>query len=320
MTRVLVLGTGGTIARAADGYLPVHEVLELVRRQAPAVLSAEVVVEPVDVLSAAAETFAPPEWLAINRAIQERLRRSPAIDGIVVTHGSYTVEETAYFLHLCVATDLPIVLTCAQRLPGVPGADGIANLVDAIRVAADPDSRGRGALVVVHEEIHSARDVVKTSQRPGGFESRGSGPLGSIESDLVTYYRAPERRHTSRSAVTIADPPELPRVDVVMTYAGADGAPIRACVAAGAAGLVVNGFAYAGKPHPMQQDALREALAAGVPVVLVSRGGGGRVPRRSRSEFISGDNLAAQKARILLQLGLLQTTDHARLQTLFDTH
>ena len=135
------------------------------------------------------------QWLEIGRAVADAAL-DPGIDGVVVTHGTFTVEETAFFLHLTVRTDKPIVLVCAQRMRDARGTDGERNLLDAIRTAATPDARGKGVLVVLHEEIHSAREVVKTNQRPGGFKSVGRGLLGHVERDRVSFYHAPLRRHT----------------------------------------------------------------------------------------------------------------------------
>jgi L-asparaginase len=174
-------------------------------------------------------------------------------------------------------------------------------------------------LVVLNEEIHSAREVTKTNQRPSGFDSRGPGLLGSVEADRVSFYRRPTRRHTTNSELGLPSG-DLPRVDVVATYAGADGVATRAFVEAGARGLVVNGFSFSGKPHRNQLPALREAVAAGVPVVLVNRGGDGRIPVETGDGFVRGDNLTAQKARVLLSLALLETTEQAGLQRFFDEY
>ena len=328
---VAIVATGGTIANTSDGRVAVEQVIEDIRRHHPdtvAVLDAPVRVD--DVIREGAETFTPAEWVSIARAVQ-RAADDPAVAGVVVTHGTYTAEETAYLLHLAVRTDKPVVVVCSQRKHGTVGNDGDRNLIDALRVARDPAARGRGVLVLLHEEIHSAREVTKTNQRPGGFRSGSYGLLGSVEADRVTFYRSPERRHTTRSLVGL--PPDgeaLPRVDVVATYAGADGAAVDAFVAAGAAGIVVHGFSFSGKPHRLQLPALQWAVTAGVAVVLTNRGGDGRIPVESWAGpgegaghgdgFVRGDNLTAQKARVLLSLALRETADPVRLQQLFDEH
>lgn len=315
---VTIVATGGTIANMPDGRVAIEHVLEDIRVRHPSEDPGALArIEVLDVLRADAATFTPNEWLVIGRAV-ERALADAAAASVVVTHGTFTVEETAYFLNLTVRGRAPVVLTCSQRKHATLGNDGDRNLLDAFRVALAPEARGKGVLVVVNEEIHAARDVVKTNQRPSGFVSRGSGILGSVEADRVSFYRAPTRRHTSASEFTLTQ--ELPRVDVVATYAGADGVAVRAFIEAGARGLVVNGFAYSGKPHPSQTPALREAVERGVAVVLVNRGGGGRIPVVGDDPFVRGDDLTAQKARILLAVALTRTSEPAELQRVFDEY
>ena len=174
-----------------------------------------------------------------------------------------------------------------------------------------------GVLVTLHEEIHSAREVVKTNQRPGGFISLGSGALGHIEDDQVSFTYAPLRRHTFKSEFDIRALDELPRVDVIAAYVGADDTAAQACVNAGARALVVNGYAYNGRPSHDQLAELEKIAASGIPVVLSSRGGQGRVPINWDDVFIQGDSLVAHKARILLMLGLTKTKDARELQRMF---
>jgi L-asparaginase len=320
LPRVAIVATGGTIANTLQGRIAIDQVLADIRRWYPAGDPADVAELAVtEILREGAETFTPTEWLSISRAVSGCLADA-GTGGVVVTHGTYTAEETAYFLHLTVRSDKPIVVACSQRKHGTIGNDGDWNLRDAVRVAASAQARGKGALVVLNEEIHSAREVTKTSQRPGGFASGGLGILGSIESDRVSFYRSPTRRHTAGSEFTIDDDTNLPRVDIVPTYAGADGVAARAFAAAGARGLVVSGFAYRGRPHRNQLPALEQAVVQGVPVVLTSRGGNGRVPDERGDGFIRGDSLSATKARILLMLALTKTSDHDELQRIFDAY
>ncbi|MCC7367716.1 MAG: asparaginase [Chloroflexi bacterium] len=315
-----MLATGGTIANRVTGRVGIDAVLADIRAWYPeSDVTSVADLDVEDILREGAETFTPAEWLTIGRAAR-RAADDPSVDGIVVTHGTYTAEESAYFLHLAIQTRKPIVVACSQRKHGTIGNDGDKNLLDAVRVAASPRAAGAGALVVLNEEIHSAREVTKTNQRPSGFTSRTYGILGSVEVDRVSFFRTPTRRHTFASAVTLPPTDDLPRVDIVATYAGADGVAVRAFVEAGARGIVVNGFSYSGKPHRNQLEALREAVARGVPVVLVNRGGDGRVPVETGERFVRGDSLTAQKARVLLSLALLKTSDPSELQRIFDEH
>jgi L-asparaginase len=317
---VRIVATGGTIANTLQGRIGVEQVIEDIRAWHPAGDPARFArIAVTEILREGAETFTPDEWLTISRTVNDCVADAD-VDGVVVTHGTYTAEETAYFLHLTVRGEKPVVVVCSQRKHGTIGNDGDWNLGDAVRIAGSAAARGKGVLVVLNEEIHSAREVIKTNQRPGGFASGSLGILGSVEADRVSFYRQPARRHTAMSEFDIRERSELPRVDVVPTYAGADGVAANAFVAAGARGLVVNGFAYRGKPHRNQLAALQEAVAQGVTVILTSRGGDGRVPVERGDGFVRGDNLSAAKARILLMLALTRTTDVAELQRIFDEY
>jgi L-asparaginase len=242
------------------------------------------------------------------------------VDGIIVTHGTFTTEETAYFLHLVVRTEKPVVVVASQRKHDEVGNDGDRNMLDAIRLALSPDARGKGVLVTLHEEIHSAREVVKTNQRPGGFHSLGRGILGHIEDDQVSFYYAPIRRHTFRSEFDIREIGELPRVDVIAAYVGGDDTAAQACVTGGARGLVVSGYAYNGRPSADQLAGIEKIAASGVPVVLSNRGGQGRIPVNWEDPFIQGDSLVPHKARILLMLGLTNTKAPRELQRMFNEY
>jgi L-asparaginase len=258
------------------------------------------------------------------------VEREPADDrtvGVLLTPGTYTHEETAYLLHLVVKTTKPVVVVSSQRRHGTIGNDGDRNLVEAVRVAVSPAARGHGVLSVLNEEIHSARDVVKTSGRPGGFRSGDLGILGYVDESDVAFYRTPLRRHTTGSEFDVADLRGLPRVDIVYTAVGVDGVGVNALVAAARpAGVVVGGFSFDGTPAPRQLEELRSAAENGVAVVLTNRGLGGRVPRpaewsKLRGEpFVSGDTLTPQKARVLLALGLMRTSDRRDLQRIFDEY
>ena len=259
------------------------------------------------------------QWFDVARTASAAAE-DPRVDGIIVTHGTFTTEETAYFLHLVVRTEKPVVVVASQRKHDEIGNDGDRNMLDAIRLALSPDARSKGVLVTLHEEIHSAREVVKTNQRPGGFHSLGRGILGHIEDDQVSFYYAPTRRHTFRSEFDIRDLRELPRVDVIAAYVGGDDTAAQACVAAGAQGLVISGYAYNGRPSADQLAGIEKIAASGIPIVLSNRGGQGRIPVNWEDPFIQGDSLVPHKARILLMLGLTQTKDPRELQRVFNEY
>ncbi|WP_344307585.1 asparaginase [Fodinicola feengrottensis] len=257
------------------------------------------------------------DWLDLARTVQTLLDRADC-DGVVITHGTNTLEETAYFLRLTVNSDKPVVLTGAMRPASALGADGYLNLVRAVQVAAAPQARGRGVLVVMNDRIHDARDVTKAStMRVDAFVAPDSGPLGSTDTDgLVVFSR--ERTHPDSPIFTLPD--VLPRVDIVLSYVDADGVFVEAAVAAGAKGIVCAATG-AGWPTPLQQTALERAAANNVVVCFASRTGSGRVPHPVPGRVITAvtaDSLSPWKAKVLLALALTRTTDLGAIQHLFD--
>jgi L-asparaginase len=238
-----------------------------------------------------------------------------------MTHGTATLEETAYFLHLTVKSDKPMVITGAMRPPTALSTDADINLLDAVRIAASPHAGGMGVLTVLNNEIHSARDVVKTSTfRVQTFRPNDLGFLGYADSEgEVLFYRAPTRKHTTRTEFDVSGRDSLPRVDIVYAYAGSDGMLIDAVRRNGSDGLVVAGFGGGTYP-PVFIEAAAQAVKDGIPVVLASRSTTGRVimtPQKQDAGFIVSDNLLPQKARILLMLGLSVTKDRDELQRMF---
>lgn len=314
MPLIKIISTGGTIANTGQGLIGIDEVLKDIP-QARAMADFEVA-EATRVRSGALQLS---HWHDIARMASAAADDS-RVDAVIVTHGTFTTEETAYFLHLVVRTEKPVVVVASQRKHDEVGNDGDRNMLDAIRLALSPDARSKGVLVTLHEEIHSAREVVKTNQRPGGFHSLGRGILGHIEDDQVSFFYAPIRRHTFRSEFDLREVRELPRVDVVAAYVGGDDTAAQACVAAGAQGLVISGYAYNGRPSADQLGGIEKIAAAGIPVVLASRGGHGRVPVNWEDPFVQGDSLVPHKARILLMLGLTKTKDPRELQRMFNEY
>jgi len=262
------------------------------------------------------------DWLALARRANERLAE-PGVKGVVVTHGSNTVEETGYFLSLTVKSDKPVVLTAAQRQFSTLSSDSPKNFLQAVRVAAADEARGKGALIVANDVINAARDVSKNiSTRLETYSSRDMGALGFVDDDQVTFYRLPVKQHTRTTPFDVSRVQELPRVDIVYTYAGADAALLDAAVAQGAEGIVIAGFPT-GTGTPVMEDAMRRAVARGIPVVMTNRGGMGRVMDKKPAEarpLVWGDNLTPVKARVLLMLALTATRDRAALQQMFEKY
>lgn len=329
--RVYVIGTGGSISFVGDyrtdyinysyrnQHLAIHEMVERV----PEVQQfAEVVSEQL--LNVGSTDVQPAHWLELAKRINQIFRQDPDAAGVAVAHGTATLEETAYFLNLTIKSHKPVVVTGAMRPPTGLGTDADVNLMDCVRVAAAPQSKGRGVLTVLNNEIQAARDVTKTnSYRLETFRSPELGLLGYADSDEeVVFYRTPTRTHTLDTEFDIASVAELPRVDIAYAYAGADDLVIKALAGAGVSGIVAAGLGSGGSP-PKFMAGLRSAQGQGVPVVIATQTGNGRVVRTRRfieEGYIAADNLSPKKARILLMLALTATSDPAEIQRMMLTY
>ncbi|MCC7104272.1 MAG: asparaginase [Chloroflexi bacterium] len=264
----------------------------------------------------------PEDWADLGRKALEAIEQGA--HGVVITHGTNTIEDTAYFLHLTVPTDQPIVVTGSMRPTASMSADGESNLYKSMLLAGSPRAVGVGAMVCLNDAISSARDVSKTrAYRVETFQNQDFGYLGYVDNDdEVLFYRRPTRRHTRQSEFDVRTLEGFPRVDIVTSYPGADGVMIDALVAAGARGIVIAGVG-AGKITTGEHDAAQRALAAGVPTVISARVGIGRIIRTTwnrQYRYVAGDTLSPQKARVLLMLGLTKTSDPDELQRMFDEY
>ena len=249
------------------------------------------------------------------------------VAGVVVTHGTNTLEETAYFLNLTVRSDKPVVLVGAMRPPTALSADGPLNLLNAVRTVLAPDARGKGVLIVLNDEINTARDGTKTNTyRVETFQAPELGWLGYIDADKVTFYRSPTRRHTAQSEFDLERVSTLPRVDILYCYIEPNPALIAAVVSSGAEGIVFAGTG-AGFLSSSERDALAPVLALPPdrrPVIVRSnRTGNGRVVPRTEYDqlgLVPGDTLNPQKARILLMLALTRTRDLDEIRRIFNEY
>lgn len=325
---VRLIATGGTISNRPGGRLTAEQLIESIP-----LLDRFAVAEAEQFDNVESSMLTLDQWLELSRRVSELLSGRPDLAGIVVATGTDTLEETAYFLHLTVRSEKPVVVVGSMRPPQSLSYDGAANLLQGFRVAADNAARGRGVLVVLNNEINSAREVSKThAQRLQTFEARGYGVLGSVDADRVVYYRRTERRHTASSEFDVASIGRLPRVDVLLSYQDASGDLITRAVEAGASGIVIAG-AGAGSVSRDQREAIASVRAAGTPVVVTSRTGGGRVPARPQPgrntrprqtsiapPHIGGEDLSPVKARILLMLALTVTTDPEEIQRMFSEY
>jgi L-asparaginase len=256
--------------------------------------------------------------------VNQLFRDDPEAAGVAITHGTATLEETAYFLNLTVKDRRPVVVTGSMRPPSGLGTDADVNLLDCVRVAAAPQSAGRGVLTVLNNEIQAARHVTKTnSYRLETFRSNELGLLGYADSDeQVVFYHAPDRRHTLESEFDVTGVAQLPQVDIAYAYAGADGRVVQALAASGSAGIVAAGLGSGGSPRAFM-EALKQAQRRGVKVVIATQTGNGRVMRTQRfaeDGYLVADNLPPKKARILLMLALTCTQEQEEIQRMFWTY
>jgi len=328
--KVAFIGTGGTISSLGAGPLDLHDYgLQNNRMEADAILATFPEVQDVaDVFPVRYRAIPSTEinftdWKALVLMCDRLVREHPDLAGIVIGHGTATIEETAYFLSLTLKINIPVVVTGSQRPASALSTDAGLNLVNAVRVAASPASRGMGVLVVLNDEIHAAREVMKTStHRLQTFRAADVGVLGHADGDAVVYYRRPVRAVYPDTEFDVRGLDSIPRVDIALTYAGMDDTIVKALVAAGAKGIVSAGFAP-GFPTPVEADALGQAVAQGIVVVQSTRAGSGRVFHSSRlreQKILVADNLLPQKARLLLALALTKTRDPAEVARIFDTY
>ncbi len=320
----VMLATGGTIAMKNDpvSHAPVPAVSgEELLASVPQIKEVARI-EVKNLSNVPSDYMDEVRWAELQRATVEALRRSD-VSGVIVSHGTDTLEETAYFLDLSVNSDKPIILIGAQRNGSDFDFDGPRNLLNAARLCVSDAAKGKGAMLVMNGQINAAREVTKThTSDVETFKSGDFGFLGNVDEDRVVFYRSPLRRQH----VELLDG-KLPYVEIVPMFGGATGNMVRAAMAAGAKGIVIQGLGWGNVNLPMF-GAIKEAINAGIPVVISTRVPNGRVLPHYRWEgggktlkdagAIMADNLSPQKARILLMLALQTTRDRAAIQTLFD--
>ena len=328
LPRIAVLATGGTIAGSAadasqtSGYQAGVVGVDKLLAAVPA-LASVAHIEAQQVASIDSKDLEASLWTTLAARIAALAARED-IDGIVVTHGTDTLEETAYALHLTVKTPKPVVMTAAMRPSSALSADGPLNLLGAVTVAASHSARGQGVLVAFNNRIHSARDVVKTSTYAvDAFQSPELGALGWVQDGRVEFARTVTRAHTTGTPFVAGA--AWPVVEIVTSYASASRTAVDALVAAGVHGIVVAGTGN-GSIHASVQAALADARAHGIAVVRASRVGSGHVMRNGAAPddalgFVSAGSLNPYKARVLLMLALLAGAyEPPALQRMFDTY
>ncbi|MFM8535167.1 MAG: asparaginase [Acidimicrobiia bacterium] len=334
LPRVHFVATGGTISNRDGGRLSAEE---LAKSMPGVERYAQLTHEQFTNVASSELTLA--QWLGLAKRVNDDFASDKELAGIVVTSGTDTLEETAFFLHLTVRDPRPVVVVGSMRNPSTVGYEGAANLLEGVRVAADPASRNKGALVVLNDEINSARNVTKTDAlRLQTFRSREYGQLGVVDRDRVVYFNQITQKHNEQMEFDLSKVTALPRVDIIMVYQGAPADLIKAAVDNGAKGIVI-AVAGAGATSGNQNEGLNYAASKGVIIVTSTRTGSGRIapPRapegggggnfqptpeqqRRRQFTVAGEDHTPIKARVLLMVALTKTTDRNELQRIFSEY
>jgi L-asparaginase len=325
---IVVLATGGTIAGAAasdvqsgysSGQVGVEQLLNAVpQAKKLAHLKGE------QISNIGSQDMNDEVWIKLATRINDLLAR-PDVSGVVITHGTDTIEETAYFLNLVIKSPKPVVLTASMRPSTALSADGPLNFYNAVAVASNKNAAGRGVLVVVNDWIHGASSLTKTSTTAvQTFLSPLSGLIGTVAYGEVEWYRGPVGKNTVSSDFSVNQTTVLPRVDIIMATENMDGALINAAVAAGAKGIVIAGVGNGNMTKPAL-DALTAQAKRGILCVRSTRVTTGQVGRNvevndDKEGFVASLGLNPQKARVLLRLALLKTTDPATIQRYYDEY
>jgi L-asparaginase len=325
---IKILATGGTIAGAQSGQssygykagaFKVEDLIKAVPDMDKlAVLTGE------QVANIGSQDMNDAVWLKLAKRVNEVLG-DPDVDGVVITHGTDTMEETAFFLDLVVKSTKPVVLVGSMRPATAVSADGPGNLYNAVATAASRDARGRGVMVVLNDEIHAARNVIKTNTTSvETFQSVNRGPMGLVHSGEIAWFEKMDRRNTTRSEFSVDDLQRLPRVDIIYAHANMNPDLIRAAIDAGAKGLVIAGVGD-GNMTKQALDALAAAAKQGILVVRSTRLPAGIVLRNNEVDddklgFVASGEFTPPKARVLAQLALTKTKDPARVQKMFQEY
>ncbi|PUD43910.1 L-asparaginase 2 [Helicobacter pylori] len=323
---IALLATGGTIAGSGasaslgsykSGELGVKELLKAIPS-----LNKIARIQGEQVSNIGSQDMNEEIWFKLAKRVQELLDDS-RIQGVVITHGTDTLEESAYFLNLVLHSTKPVVLVGAMRNAASLSADGALNLYNAVSVAVNEKSANKGVLVVMDDNIFSAREVIKThTTHTSTFKALNSGAIGSVYYGKVRYYMQPLRKHTMESEFSLSQlKTPLPKVDIIYTHAGMTPDLFQASLNSHAKGVVIAGVGN-GNVSAGFLKAMQEAGQMGVVIVRSSRVGSGEVTSGEIDDkaFITSDNLNPQKARVLLQLALTKTNDKEKIQEMFEEY
>lgn len=323
-SRIAILGTGGTIAGFIDstiattGYTAGAIDIDVLIKAVSQIRDlADISWEQIANIDSS--NMCDEIWLRLAKKIAKLF--AEGIDGVVITHGTDTMEETAYFLNLTIKSDKPVVLVGAMRPSTAISADGPKNLYNAVALVANKEAKNKGVMVAINDKILSARGVVKThSLNVDAFSSPDFGDLGYIVDGKVFFYNNVTKAHTKNAPFDVSKLTSLPKVDILYSYSNdGSGVAAKALFEHGTKGIVVAGSG-AGSIHKNQKDVLKELLKKGLKVVVSSRVVAGCVAVSDSDEklgFISAEDLNPQKARVLLMLALTKTSDPKKIQEYF---
>ncbi|WP_229423850.1 type II asparaginase [Massilia frigida] len=329
LANVTILATGGTIAGTGAsstttvGYTAATVGVQNLIKAVPE-LAKVANVTGEQVFQIASENMSNEHWLTLAKRVNVLLAQNN-VDGVVITHGTDTLEETAYFLNLVVKSRKPVVLVGAMRPSTALSADGPINLYNSVLLAASPDAVGKGVLVAMNDQIQSARDITKVNTSTlDSFRTPELGLLGYIQGSKPFFYRQSVRKHTTETEFDIGALQSLPQVDIVYGYANMNPVALDAFMTAGAKGIIHAGVgdgSLASKVVP----SLKAARAKGAVIVRSSRVGQGILARNGEAnddelDFVAADTLNPQKARILLMLALTKTSNTKEIQRMFYTY
>ena len=324
LPKIIILGTGGTIASGAVSptQLERYKVDRSVAALIAAVpgLGALATIRSEQVVNVGSGNITDEHLLKLAKRLNAEVE-SPDVDGAVITHGTDTLEETAYFLNLTTKSDKPVVIVGAVRPATAISADGPINLYNAVLLACSPEARGKGVLVMMNDRILSAREATKSNaDAVDAFRSLEQGNLGIVTGGQAYFYQQPTRRHTTASEFDVSGLSRLPRVDILYEHQGAGGELYEALTRLGSKGIVVAAFGRGGL-SAVSANAAKAAARNGVVIVRSTRVGSGTVPHATLGGgIVTADSLNPQKARILLKLALTKTSETAQIQRYFDTY
>lgn len=324
LPHVAVLATGGTIAGTADqetqttGYKPGVLTAAALLKSVPS-LDKVAKVTGEQIVNIGSDNVDNEVLLKLAKRVNEVLE-SADVSGVVVTHGTDTLEETAYFLNLVIKSDKPVVVTGSMRPATAIGADGPSNILQAVAVAAAPEARGRGVMIVMNDRIGSARYTTKSDANSvDTFKPVGGGYLGTLVNQQPIFETRVVKKHTVETPFDVSKQTALPKVDIIYGYQNDNGYMFDAAVANHAKGIIIAGVG-AGSESRFILPAIKKAMEQNVVVVRSTRTGAGFIPEDEAYPGLLGDSLNPQKARILLMLALTVSSDQAKIQEMFHNY